>query len=283
MVCQTRLENGFLLLVQSFIIELLFIFAMNGMTGPSFNGIIMSEEIRQAERPGCLPKRSWKVKRLERKSTAMFNIAKIIMLGEMSVTKIFADLYDLVMAPLEKRGISRIRKKLISGVEGQVLELGGGTGANIPFYSSKKIASLSIIEPNPHMLAIARDKARNIHFPIEFYEGVGESLPFVDNQFDHVVATLVLCSVDDPEKVFQEMKRVCKPEGKIILFEHVRTSSSTLAFLQDILTPAWKRLCDGCHLNRDTARLMKESGIDVILEKKHLQGIFIEIIGVNQK
>lgn len=195
--------------------------------------------------------------------------------------KIFAFSYDKLMGPLEKKWIARVRKKIISGIEGNVLEIGAGTGANFPYYSRENIESVVSLEPNPHMLDQAILRAKETGLPVEFHQGMAEALPFNDGEFDTVVATLVLCSVSEPQKVFQEVRRVCKKGGKIVLFEHVRTESKALAAIQDVLTPAWKRLCDGCHLNRDTGRFMWESGIKVIKEKKYLKGIFVEYEGLN--
>jgi len=198
------------------------------------------------------------------------------------MAKLFANLYDTVMGPLEKRWIASVRKKIIFKTQGQVLEIGAGTGINFPFYSKQKVDRLTVIEPNQYMIEQARRKAQSFHGPIDFHQGVAESLPFADEQFDTVVATLVLCSVNDPRRVFQEIRRVCKKGGRILLFEHVRVASSSLAALQDFLTPVWRRICDGCSLNRDTSRYMRESGIHVIREKKYLKGIFVELEGINQ-
>ncbi|MBT2662586.1 class I SAM-dependent methyltransferase [Bacillus sp. ISL-45] len=195
--------------------------------------------------------------------------------------KIFAFSYDKLMGPLEKKWIARVRKKIISDLVGNVLEIGAGTGANFPYYSREKVENVVSLEPNPHMLGQAILRAKEAGLPVEFHQGMAETLPFKDGEFDTVVATLVLCSVSEPQKVFQEVRRVCKKGGKIVLFEHVRTESKALAALQDVLTPAWKRLCDGCHLNRDTGRYMRESGIKVIKEKKYLKGIFVEYEGLN--
>lgn len=195
--------------------------------------------------------------------------------------KMFALFYDKLMGPLEKKWIARVRKKIVSGLEGNVLEIGAGTGANFPYYSKVKVERLVTLEPNPYMLDQAKRRAKEFELPVEFHQGMAETLPFNDDEFDTVVATLVLCSVSDPQKVFQEMRRVCKQGGKIVLFEHVRTESKSLAALQDVLTPTWKRLCDGCHLNRDTGRYMKESGIKMVKEKKYFKGIFVEYEGVN--
>lgn len=195
--------------------------------------------------------------------------------------KMFAFFYDKLMGPLENKWIARVRKRIVSGLEGNILEIGAGTGANFPYYSKVKVERLVTLEPNPYMLDQAKRRAKELRLPVEFHQGMAETLPFKDGEFDTVVATLVLCSVSDPQKVFQEARRVCKKGGKIILFEHVRTESKSLAALQDVLTPAWKRLCDGCHLNRDTGRFMKESGIKVVKERKYFKGIFVEYEGVN--
>ncbi|RSD26145.1 class I SAM-dependent methyltransferase [Mesobacillus subterraneus] len=197
------------------------------------------------------------------------------------MAKLFASLYDTLMGPLEKRWIARIRKRIVSGLEGNVLEIGAGTGANIPYYSQEKVSRIAVVEPNPYMIEQAKHKANGYRIPVEFHQGMAEALPFKDGEFDTVVATLVLCSVNDPAQVFSEIRRVCKKGGRIVLFEHVRMESSYLAALQDVLTPAWKRLCDGCHLNRDTGRYMRESGINIVKEKKYLKGIFIEFEGIN--
>jgi ubiquinone/menaquinone biosynthesis C-methylase UbiE len=203
-------------------------------------------------------------------------------LGAFVVAKLFASFYDMLMSPLEKRWIARVRKKIVSELEGKILEVGTGTGANFPYYSKGKVDRLVSVEPNPYMLDQARDRADENGLQVEFHKGKAESLPFGEGEFDTVIATLVVCSVEDPHQVFKEMKRVCKKGGRIVLFEHVRTESHSLASLQDFLTPAWKRLCDGCHLNRDTGRYMRESGIEIIKEKKYFKGIFIEIEGINQ-
>ena len=195
--------------------------------------------------------------------------------------KMFAFFYDKLMGPLEKKWIARVRKKIVSGLEGKVLEIGAGTGANFPYYSKEKVERVVSLEPNPYMLDQAKRRAKEFELPVEFHQGIAETLPFNDGEFDTVVATLVLCSVSDPHKVFQEMRRVCKQGGRIVLFEHVRTELKSLAALQDVLTPAWKRLCDGCHLNRDTGRYMKESGIIMVKEKKYFKGIFVEYEGLN--
>ena len=197
--------------------------------------------------------------------------------------KLFAFFYDTFMGPLEKRWIARVRKKIVSELEGIVLEIGAGTGANFPFYSKEKVKRVISLEPNPYMLDQAKRRAKEVELSVEFHQGMAETLPFRDGEFDTVVATLVLCSVNDPQKVFREMRRVCKKGGKIVLFEHVRTESKPLATLQDVLTPAWRQLCDGCHLNRETGRYMKESGINVVKEKKYLKGIFVEYEGINPK
>ncbi|WP_079509326.1 class I SAM-dependent methyltransferase [Mesobacillus jeotgali] len=198
------------------------------------------------------------------------------------MAKLFAFFYDMLMSPLEKRWIARVRKKIITDLEGEILEIGTGTGANFPYYSKEKVDRLVSVEPNPFMIDQARDRALENGLKVEFHKGMAETLPFKNGEFDTVIATLVLCSVEDPHKVFKEIKRVCKQGGRIVLFEHVRTESRSLASLQDFLTPAWKHLCDGCHLNRNTGRYMRESGIEITREMKYFKGIFVELEGINR-
>ena len=139
------------------------------------------------------------------------------------MAKWFANLYDYVMAPLEKKGIARIRKRIVSRIDGKVLEIGTGTGANFQYDNPVKVSEIDALEPNPHMLQHARLKGAEIGIPVTFHLGVAESLPYQDGEFDTIVATLVLCSVADPQRVFAELKRVCKKGGKIVLLDRKST------------------------------------------------------------
>lgn len=194
---------------------------------------------------------------------------------------LFSRFYDTFMFPLEKRKFHLIRKQLIGNASGKVLEIGSGTGANFLYYVNA--VEVIAVEPELLMRAKSLDKAKKAPVPIDVRSGRAEELPFADNSFDTVVGTLVLCTIPDPQKALQEIRRVCKPGGQIKFFEHVRVNQSKLGVLQDYLTPVWKRLCDGCHLNRDSLALVKQSGMRVIRTEHLFKKIFIIVEAENEK
>lgn len=195
--------------------------------------------------------------------------------------KWFPKFYDSLMGPLERGSFQPIRKQLIQNVHGQVLEVGSGTGINFPYYlQAEKVIA---IEPAPLMRDQSLNRAANAHVPIEVITARAEELPFPDDSFDVVVSTLVFCTIPDPIKALEEVKRACKPNGTVLFFEHVRLNHRFLGRLQDWLTPVWKRLCDGCHLNRDTLEVINQVGFKVIHVKRYYKDIFLVIEATNIK
>nr|WP_027415146.1 class I SAM-dependent methyltransferase [Aneurinibacillus terranovensis] len=195
--------------------------------------------------------------------------------------KWFPRLYDTLMEPLERRGLRDIRKNLIRKASGKVLEIGSGTGFNFPYYEqAEKVVA---IEPEPLMREQSLEKAKTVRIPIEVILAGAEALPFPDNTFDTVVGTLVLCTIPNPSKALAEIRRVCKSDGTVLFFEHVRLSDPFLGRLQDWLTPIWKQLCDGCHLNRDSLEQVKRAGFKVIRIEQYFKNIFIVIEAANKK
>lgn len=178
------------------------------------------------------------------------------------------------MKPLETKRFINIRTELITKAKGEVLEIGCGTGINFSFY---KDVSVTAIEPNSLLRKTSLERASAAKAPIHVIEGNAEQLPFADHSFDTVVGTLVLCTIPNPVEAIREFSRVCKPTGTILLFEHVRHENRLLGKLQDLLTPIWKRACDGCHLNRDTIHLLRQEDIEIIETNKHLGNIFITV------
>ncbi|BCJ88359.1 class I SAM-dependent methyltransferase [Effusibacillus dendaii] len=197
------------------------------------------------------------------------------------MSKWFPKLYDTLMNPLEERAFRAIRKNLIEKARGHVLEIGSGTGFNFPFYQQAE--QVVAIEPEPLMRQQSIQRAAEAHVPIEVLAAGAEKLPFRDDSFDTVVGTLVLCTIPDPLLTLKEIRRVCKPQGQVLFFEHVRLDHAVLGRLQDWLTPVWKRLCDNCHLNRQTLELIRQSGLKVVSVEKHLKDIFLVIEAVNSK
>lgn len=193
--------------------------------------------------------------------------------------KWFPEIYETFMAPLEKFKLRSIRKGLIQKATGHVLEIGSGTGFNFPYY--KHADKVVAIEPNPVMRQKSLKRVKGMEVPIDINFGDAEVLPFPDDSFDTIVGTLVLCTIPDPEKALYEMRRVCKPNGKILFFEHVRVKQPLIARAQNWMTPLWKRVCDGCHLNRDSLSTIKNVGITVDDLKEYNQGFIIVIEATN--
>lgn len=194
---------------------------------------------------------------------------------EYILSRLFANSYDFFMKPLENKKFKGIRKELLSKASGKVLEIGTGTGINFPLYET--VDKVVAIEPSQHMIERSKFKIGCSNVPIEIVQASAEELPFADNTFDSVVATLVFCTIPNPEKALEEIKRVCKPGGRILLFEHVKMENSMLAWLQNRPTPAWKKLCDGCCLNRDTLNLLKNHHLTILDVEDHYNGLFIAV------
>lgn len=175
------------------------------------------------------------------------------------MSKWFPRVYDTFMSPLEKnKTFQSQRKQLIKKAVGKVLEIGAGTGINFSYYTHS-IECVVETDPNPEMIKKAGPKTRDSLVPLEVQTASAENLPFADQSFDTVIGTLVFCTIPHPEVALKEIYRVLKPGGKLLLFEHVEMKQPILKASQHLLTPLWKQLCDGCHLNRDTLGLIEES------------------------
>ena len=188
---------------------------------------------------------------------------------------LFPKMYDIAMKPLEATRFKKVRSDLIRNAEGKVLEIGSGTGINFPYY--KKAEHVVAIEPNPRMSRLAVKRGRNAHVPITLYEANAEKLPFADDAFDTVIATLVFCTIPNPLVALKEIQRVSKPGAEILFFEHVRMEQPALAKAQDLLSPFWEKIGDGCQLNRDTLSLISSSGIHVESVESLYSGLFLSI------
>ena len=172
-----------------------------------------------------------------------------------------AALYDAVLWPAERLYLGRRRRELLAGVQGRVLEIGAGTGANLAHYGHSgrpghpgKDARVVLSEPDWAMLRRARRGGMLAVL------ACAERLAFAAGSFDTVVSTLVLCTVTDQARVLAEIRRVLRPGGHLLLLEHVRSADRSTARLQARLTPTWKKLARGCHLDRDTEAALAEAG-----------------------
>ncbi len=171
-------------------------------------------------------------------------------------------LYDFFGPRMEKH-FAEHRRKALAQAHGRVLEIGGGTGFNLPHYPSG-IEELVVTEPAPGMLERARRRAATSGLPVTFRQASAEELPFEESSFDTVVSTLVLCSVDDVDRALAEIHRVLRPGGQLIFVEHVRSDDPRRAKWQDRLERPWMVLADGCHPNRATLERIEAGPFEVV-------------------
>src|SRR5215210_4288162 len=173
---------------------------------------------------------------------------------------VFAALHDPMNASMERRWMGGRRRRLLAGASGAVLEIGGGTGANLPHY--RDVDRVVVTEPDPFMRKRLGQKLGDARVPVEVSAAGAEALPFPDGSFDTVVSTLVLCTVPDQEAALDEVRRVLRPGGRLLFIEHVRAAGSAARW-QDRLEPLWRRLLGGCHPNRDTVAAIEEAGFEI--------------------
>lgn len=174
--------------------------------------------------------------------------------------RIFAHFYDRIFAASEKAGLTNIRRDVLSHASGTVLEIGAGTGLNLELYPSE-VTSLTLAEPEQPMIKQLSPKLD--HRVLQVVQAPAEALPFVDESFDTVVSTLVLCTVSDPAKALGEARRVLRPDGRLLFLEHVR-GEPKLAKWQDRLNPINKVVAHGCNCNRDTLASIRAAGFNVL-------------------
>ncbi|HEY7011125.1 MAG TPA: class I SAM-dependent methyltransferase [Streptosporangiaceae bacterium] len=176
-------------------------------------------------------------------------------------TKFFALTYDRQMAKTEQAGLHAFRERLLTGLSGDVLEIGGGTGANLPCYGPA-VTSLTLTEPQPPMLRRLERAVREQRPSATVLRAPAEDLPFDDHTFDVAVSTLVLCGVDDQPRALRELRRVLRPGGQLVFIEHVRAGDPATARLQDRMN--WlNRIVVCCDCNRPTLDSMKTAGFTV--------------------
>jgi SAM-dependent methyltransferase len=173
----------------------------------------------------------------------------------------FAVLYDPSVWVGERAGLRAQRKELLSRARGCTLEIGTGTGLNLPHYPDQ-LDELVLAEPDPAMRSRLQDRLRRSGRRARVVDAPAQRLPFCDGSVDTVVSTLVLCTVDDPDLALREIARVLRPEGQLLLLEHVRAASPRLASWQDRLAKPWQRFARGCRCNRATAELIKACGLE---------------------
>jgi len=191
--------------------------------------------------------------------------------------RLFGAVYDRFMNSIEHAHLGSRRARLLSDLSGRILEVGVGTGTNFEHYSGD--IELIGIEPSPYMIPRAEKKKEVLLFPNKItLLNIGCGYPemerlFEPNSLDAVVCTLVLCTVPDPSRALENFMRWLKPGGKLVILEHVRSHNRSHGKLQDIFNPVWKKVADGCHLNRPTDLLLAGSDFQLVREERFKIGI----------
>jgi ubiquinone/menaquinone biosynthesis C-methylase UbiE len=165
----------------------------------------------------------------------------------------------------------RYREKLVPRAAGRVLEIGAGSGHNLPFYG-RSVRYLYAVDPSAPLMDMARDK-RPRDFPVELLERSAEELPLASGSIDTVVSTWTLCSIPDAPKALREARRVLAPGGTLLFVEHGHSPDPGVAAWQRRLDPLWSRIAGGCHLDRPIARLIRDAGFELVeLDNEYLRG-----------
>lgn len=171
-------------------------------------------------------------------------------------------LYPRFRKAAKQHGEDRYRIELLQGLQGRVLEVGCGDGANFGLYPAT-VTELVGIEPEQHLRQQAEAAARSVAFPVRVLPGFAEALPASDGEFDAAIACLVLCSVRDQQAALGELTRVIRPGGELRFFEHVRSDNRIQASLQLAVQPGWSRIGGGCHPARHTAQAIRDAGFEI--------------------
>jgi ubiquinone/menaquinone biosynthesis C-methylase UbiE len=165
------------------------------------------------------------------------------------------------------------REKVIPKAKGDVLEIGIGSGLNLPYYNPENIRSLTAIDPSEEIWKLNRYHMDNLKFDFKFLKSFAEDLPLQDSKYDTVVITYTLCTIKDTVKAMDEIKRVLKPGGKLLFCEHGVAPDQNIRFWQNTINPVWKRVGGGCNLNKNIPYLIESNGFKITeIDKMYLPG-----------
>ena len=160
------------------------------------------------------------------------------------------------------------REKVVHKAEGDVLEIGFGSGLNLPYYDRGKVRRIFGLEPSAGMRRKAQRNVEASGFDVEFIDLPGEEIPLESNSVDTVLVTFTLCSIDDAVTALEGMRRVLKPGGKLLFAEHGAAPDASVRRWQDRLNPTWKRFSGGCNMNRDIPRLIESGGFRITSDER---------------
>jgi ubiquinone/menaquinone biosynthesis C-methylase UbiE len=169
----------------------------------------------------------------------------------------------LLDCAMRKEDLVAYRRRVIGAAHGRVLEVGIGSGLNLPFYGAK-VTSITGLEPAPRLIEMASERAGASGRAVSFVEGSAEAIPFDAGSFDTVVTTWTMCSIPHAATALAEIRRVLKPAGDLLFVEHGRAPDPWVVRLQDWLTPAWRPIAGGCHLNRPIAPMIEGAGFKMV-------------------
>lgn len=169
--------------------------------------------------------------------------------------------------------IQRQREKIIPYAQGLVLEIGIGSGQNLPHYNPNKVSKIIGVDPDDHIWKRSESRRNNCAIEIERIGLSGEDIPLESDLADTVVVTYSLCTIPDPVKALREMSRILKPGGKILFSEHGMAPDANVKIWQSRIDPIWKKIAGGCHTGRDIPSLFKEAGLALLtLEEMYIPG-----------
>lgn len=186
--------------------------------------------------------------------------------------------YDTIILPrlcnlaMRNRHLMPYRRRVVGMADGHVLEVGIGSGLNLPFYPPQ-VASIQGLEPSARLIAMARQSAAGSSLPVSFIEGSAEAIPLATASIDTVVTTWSLCTIPHADQALLEMRRVLKPGGQLLFVEHGTGPEMQVQRWQNRLTPLWSKISGGCHLNRPIRALVEQADFNLAqIETGYMRG-----------
>ena len=179
---------------------------------------------------------------------------------------------NLIISGCNKKPQMKQREKIIPFAEGKVLEVGIGSGLNLPFYDRNKVSELVGIDPSLELWN-KRQPIKDLGFHYEFIKGVAEDMPFGKDNFDTIVITYTLCSIPDFQSALESLRKVLKPNGKFLFCEHGKAPDKSVLLTQNAINPIWKLIGGGCNINRDIPSIINGNGFKILtLETMYVPG-----------
>jgi ubiquinone/menaquinone biosynthesis C-methylase UbiE len=177
--------------------------------------------------------------------------------------RIVAAAFDSLSAGMEREIVSPWRRELLAETRGRVLDVGAGTGANLPYFpwQSERL-EVVLLDPSAGMLERAQRRSEQLGVTVQLVDSPAERIPFADEYFDTVVFSMTLCTIADPVSALREAHRVLRSDGRLLVIEHVRADEPDLARWQDRLDGLWKTINIGCHINRATRQAIEAAGFE---------------------